>query len=244
MAVRIVRTSLVVAALVLFVSLLGCGGGGGGGVAVAPRVSDTLFAPNYIDAIYAQPSGGIFHWNHLPMRVAFTTPNNWPTADYGAPMDLYNAAANEWNQMGLQAMVVVVPQGAPADATASFTTLAQLDPQEHLRGLTQYQHNVATGEMQAATIQVALDNPDGTFAGPGIIQEAVAHEIGHALGIGGHSPNPVDLMYAIGEGQVAHPEDWNTAMSAYPSFFGRFVALEQGPTNRALSGPVHTDVIY
>jgi hypothetical protein len=41
---------------------------------------------------------------------------------------------------------------------------------------------------------------DGTEADPEVIREVVIHEMGHALGLGGHSPNPEDAMYGFLDG--------------------------------------------
>ncbi len=38
---------------------------------------------------------------------------------------------------------------------------------------------------------------DGTEATPELIREVVIHEMGHALGLGGHSPNREDAMYGF-----------------------------------------------
>jgi predicted Zn-dependent protease len=38
---------------------------------------------------------------------------------------------------------------------------------------------------------------DGTQVSAGDIHRTLRHEMGHALGIAGHSPNPEDIMYAL-----------------------------------------------
>ena len=38
---------------------------------------------------------------------------------------------------------------------------------------------------------------DGSLAPAGLIRDVMLHEVGHALGMGGHSPNPEDLMYGF-----------------------------------------------
>lgn len=38
---------------------------------------------------------------------------------------------------------------------------------------------------------------NGTVAPIGLVRDVVLHEVGHALGIAGHSPNPEDLMYGF-----------------------------------------------
>jgi hypothetical protein len=54
---------------------------------------------------------------------------------------------------------------------------------------------------------------DGTFATAEMIRAVVSHEVGHALGLGGHSPNPEDVMYGFADplegeaGDVAAPAE-------------------------------------
>lgn len=211
-------------ALAALTVLAGCGGGGPAGQA---PVNDQLFTPNYVSSL-----DGLYHWNHLPMRVAFYLPANWQQL-YPADSDLHIEAANQWNQPGKQALVMVVQPGQPADATVEFVR------QETLGGNTQgltTSTRTTTGEMRSAEIQVALDNSRYPVVSAAEARLTIAHEIGHALGIIGHSPDPSDLMYAIHNYGATLPpstRDLNTVMTAYPIYFAAAGASSRAAASRS-----------
>jgi len=69
-----------------------------------------------------------------------------------------------------------------------------------------------------------------------------AHEFGHALGLDGHSPNRVDLMYPIhyiGTSQPITADDLNTMKTCYASLFGRGYQIPKA----APTGPEHVVII-
>ncbi|MBL0939612.1 MAG: hypothetical protein IBJ03_12000 [Gemmatimonadaceae bacterium] len=47
----------------------------------------------------------------------------------------------------------------------------------------------------ATLVSVVIRLDVGGMASQAILDAVVAHELGHAIGIGGHSPNPSDVMY-------------------------------------------------
>lgn len=219
------RILLALVALALLASLVGCGGGGttsGGWV-----IDATLFQPNYVSAL----DGKLYHWNHLPMTARFELPAGW-AATYG---NAHIAASGEWNSE--REMVRVVT--GLANVTVEFVDQSELGNNTY--GRTSFSYNPSSGEMLSASIQIAINDSHGPIA-PIDIQAVIAHELGHALGIGGHSPNSTDLMYTthiFGMARPATALDINTIKTAYPGYFG-IPMLRQEPTR---SGEIVHEVI-
>lgn len=229
------QVSLFIIGLVLSILFVGCGGGTG---VSPPPIDETLFLPNYVLDLNSK----LYHWDHLPVRIAFDLPTNWYELYPGNP-NLHTTAANEWNQPGKQALTVVVPITSQYDVRVEFVSENGLEGGR--QGLTEYTRDT-TGQMLSATIKVALYTAQGRKLSAQDLQATIAHEIGHGIGIGGHSPYAEDLMYPtlfIGNPQFATERDLNTAMTAYPSYFTTRAIV---PESRAPIGPigVERDIIY
>lgn len=229
------QVPLFIIGLVLPILFIGCGGGTG---VSPPLIDETLFVPNYVLDLNSK----LYHWDHLPVRIAFDLPTNWYEL-YPENPTLRTTAANEWNQPGKQALTVVVPITSQYDVRVEFVSENGLE--DGRQGLTEYTHDT-TGRMLSATIKVALYTAQGRKLSAQDLQATIAHEIGHGIGIGGHSPYADDLMYPtlfIGKPQFATQRDLNTAMTAYPSYFTTRAIV---PESRAPIGPigVERDIIY
>lgn len=229
------QISLLIVGLVLQVLFMGCGGGTG---ASPPLIDETLFVPNYVLDLNSK----LYHWDHLPVRIAFDLPPNWYEL-YPAEPTLYVKAANEWNQPEKQVLTAVVPISSQFDVRVEFVSENGLEGGR--QGLTEYTHDTA-GQMLSAAIKVALYTAQGRKLSAQDLQATIAHEIGHGIGIGGHSPYTEDLMYStlfIGNPQFATQRDLNTAMTAYARYFTNRAIL---PESRAPMGPVgvERDIIY
>jgi len=208
-------TLLLIAAVAAAVVLSGCGGGGG---ASAPPINDQLFTPNYISSLNL-----LLHWNHLPARVSFLKPADF--ADYGWSATICEDAAAEWNQSGKQALTQVVPYGQPADVVVEFVSRENFSGGANSTGITNASYNTATHQIVSEAIQITPVKPPAFgngYLSSNDAQVTIAHEIGHALGIQGHSPYPEDLMHdTFNMGQDYRPttRDFNTVMTAYPNYF-------------------------
>lgn len=133
------------------------------------------FVPNY-----AREVERLLRWEVFPARIAFVRDENY---------------SPEWQTLALQGFdqwievfaphirYEVVEQPERAHITVRF------DPTT-ANGKVDYQYYPSSGVMVKAEMTIGTK---GNF--PVDIRSVSAHEFGHALGIGGHSPDPADMMY-------------------------------------------------
>lgn len=190
-------------------ALAGCGGGGGGS---APR-QDVVFEPNYVNSL-----DGLNHWAFLPIKVFFAVPTDW---SYSA--SLPGEAATSWNQSGRQDFFMVAASSGGSDVVCSFVDAPPPTWGGNTIAITQYSVDTSQHLMVPGTVSVtcALHDKDGRPMSPEQMRTSISHELGHVLGISGHSPNTDDLLYPLQQPGISSPQtrDFNTAMTAYPNFF-------------------------
>jgi len=193
-------------ALILSALLAGCGGGGGGsststGSSYQPDLS--RFTPNYAANIT------LYHWPALPVRVYFAN-DVTVTPKGGSPTrvnDLILTGFGRW-PAATGGVVGFTQVTDPSQAQITVSTVSIPDP----TGLSETGKTSVTpgagNVLQSATTQIYVW-PDITV--PELTQGLPAtatHEFGHALGIGGHSPNPSAVMY------VSHDPNADVLLSA------------------------------
>lgn len=188
--------------ILLIVSMFGCGGGGGsstGGVCSA-----TLYTPNYATA----PGMTLRKWNHLPIKVFFqtTTPISATTIEQHL-----RDGFNRWEVALSRDLWTEIGSASGADLVVSVQASA---PQTTLATTTVF-FSSGSSIISSATMTV--------FTWPALAEADYAptgcHEMGHALGIGGHSNSNLDLMYFTGNlsGLLTVP-DLNTLRTCYCDF--------------------------
>ena len=186
--------------------LAGCGGGGGSsttsaGGAYQPDLS--RFTPNYGANIT------LYHWPALPVRVYFAN-DLTVTPQGGSPTrvnDLILTGFGRW-PAATGGVVGFTQVTDPNQAQITVSTVTIPDP----TGLSETGKTSVTpgagNVLQSATTQIYVW-PDITV--PELTQGLLAtsaHEFGHALGIGGHSLDPGDVMY------VSHYPNADVPLSA------------------------------
>ncbi|MGH7581576.1 MAG: hypothetical protein ACREM9_15475 [Gemmatimonadales bacterium] len=161
-----------------------------------------------------------FHWDRslLPVRV-------WVEDTDGLPGHM-TRAIEVWEAAFLyrefQATMVsdsssadvIVLGGAPTDKLRTLRLNSALAPE--CAGATDLDVAVATAELRLP-IRVFIDPrslPDDPGIEPCLALTSI-HEMGHALGIFAHSPDPEDIMFTDPEVDLPSARDRRTAEAAY-----------------------------
>lgn len=155
--------------------------------------------PDYLNRLSAK----VVHWTHPEQGIKVFIANgasipNWKPEDQG----LVQAAYSEWQQaMEGRVHFEWVSEPDEADTIVSWmerpkavsSTEAEAKPQELRNGECQTQ--TADDKLIQDNIVVALNTTEGSPASANSIYNTLLHEIGHSLGMGGHSSNPADILF-------------------------------------------------
>jgi len=207
-----------VSALGLGGLLAGCGGGSSDTVAGSSYQPDlSRFTPNYAASVT------LYHWPALPVRVYFAN-DVTATPRGGSPTrvnDLILTGFGRW-PAATGGVVGFTQVTDPNQAQITVSTVAIPDPM----GLSETGKTSVTpgaGNVLIAAATQIYVWPDITV--PELTQglpATSAHEFGHALGIGGHSPNQGDVMYVSHDPNADVPlsvRDINTVKTLYSFLF-------------------------
>lgn len=186
--------ALLVIVATLFVS--GCGGGSSGSSSSGSGTPDPAL-PGYLSN--AKVDGKFVRWTRMPISVFFdtsTTPDNWNSSD----VTMFQSAMNDWS--------------SETNGTITFKVIDQeTTPFIHVKWVKDSPLGDASAAGVAKFSSVTIDNKqyfqrvDIEIATTGIDgvpysaldQRIIAlHELGHALGLWGHSDSPMDIMYGGG----------------------------------------------
>jgi hypothetical protein len=223
------------ASLVLGPALLfGCGGGGGNGalgqIAVDAPLGDGdlpggsgsgAFTPNYVSKLQS-----LSHWAQFPVTIHFVRDTNYTPAR----QELATAGFDAWvRQLGGSVSYALTDD--PAQAQVSVRFAQKLD--DNLIGWTSWSYD-SSMRITHAEIKIGLalvSDVDIPWIG--------AHELGHALGLDGHSDASVDVMFPshiLSSAWALTERDVNTVKTAHYWLFGRGSAPD--PTVGAPVGAV------
>lgn len=175
---------------------------------IAPGLPLVLSLPgaDYVASL----DGGLQHWNHFPLTVAFLHDGTYTPDRQAEAM----AGFDEWvGRTGARVAYRLVSDPGSADITVHFDPTAAESNTD-----TTFDQNI----LSHAAVTIGLARVTGSYSRPGtdLLRSLAAHEFGHALGINGHSADPHDLMYYSVDGRAAvSSRDLNTLRAGYRSLF-------------------------
>jgi hypothetical protein len=230
-------------------SLSGCGGGGGGNGTPATLVPENptptpqatatpvstptptpaallSFEPNYVNELAAAR-----HWEKSVVTVSYVPPAPDSLGVVHDVAPLVQQAVELWNQKINPAVRLefVGDNTHPADITVQWTTFTNM-PVDAV-GRTDVTYRSTDEILSTAKVQIEASLPD-TYQ-----VQVIAHELGHSLGIDGHSTNAADLMYGNAHlPATVTTRDQNTILWTYQE--GRSVS--RSPRSSNASGDVGT----
>lgn len=201
-------------AVLVGVGLARCGGDGTQSATQQVCSADT-FVPNYVKQLER-----LLYWDSMPLRVYFERDEHYT--------ELYHTLALNGFTQWVEASANKV-RFVEVETPESAQVVVNFDPST-TGGLTTYTYYPSSGRMVKAEIKIGTASPNWVD-----IQSVAAHEFGHALGIGGHSSDPNDMMYPTYVSNRALSitnQDLNTLRTAYCALF-----LGRAPTQRSAHPP-------
>jgi predicted Zn-dependent protease len=185
-----------------------------GGALVSATENKALSPQDYLadvapDGLYCWPS------NRLPVKVFFQVSDTVPF--YRASfLTVLKSCFDEWSQAsGGKLGWVEATDPESADIVAQWSAQPRERPEgtEGGRTKTYAQLNTSTnrGLIRKAEITLLTRLPNREFSDDEV-RKAYLHEVGHAFGIAGHSPNRNDIMYfAVSKQRAPHLADRDRA---------------------------------
>jgi hypothetical protein len=201
----------------VFLLLAGCGGGASSPQTTTPPVTGE-YQPNY--ATKVEP---LWHWSRRDLMVRVE--QGVETSTRSA---VFTEACQNWKAVTQDQIRPAVTTSAEAEIKVRFVPEGSLG---NALGVTETQAE-SNGQIVTATIDIVKGLSDAE------LRLTIEHELGHAFGVGGHSPSKQDVMFpAPTVGTPISVSDTNTVLYAY-----RNIGRAQSPTSS--TGHLVTHRVY
>ncbi|WP_303673757.1 matrixin family metalloprotease [Vampirovibrio chlorellavorus] len=209
-------------ALLLLTGLLGLsffwqpGSAQSGSLPPAFPASVSVASPQSAPTDYFHLQKKIYRWNDQTrlVLVHISTPAHLAGWQPWHPQLIKDAFA-EW-QRALQnrIMFVFMPDTTQTDMVVNWWPLSTPTIERGAAGLNMMS---TWGKYIAKNdLFISLNDQTGQPHSPGLLYATALHEIGHSLGIQGHSDQPADIMYfSVNEGSRLSQRDVNTLLKIY-----------------------------
>jgi hypothetical protein len=150
---------------------------------------------NYVDILGKK----IFRWNDKTHYLMIYIQDGRDQPGWNPEnIQRVQAAFSEWERaMSPRFRFIYMPDTRGSDVTVSWKGFSE---KEHRGDKAGQNSTITWGKyLQKNDIEIALNNSKGVPYNPIVIQSVALHEIGHMLGIKGHSNQPQDVMAAASD---------------------------------------------
>jgi matrixin len=142
--------------------------------------------------------GLLLHWpeRKMPLKVYLPPPPEGWFADSDAVVETTRRAVTDWTNAAGPGIPSFDFVGKASDADIPIMWVAT-PPSNSFASIAHcmWQIDFPTRRFGVQNVSITAWNRDGTQVSVDDLHRTLLHEMGHALGIADHSPNPEDIMY-------------------------------------------------
>lgn len=168
---------------------LACAGGSGGGAPKGDYLKHVAFPAGLNDWI-------LLRWpeNEIPLQIHLPRPPEGYFEDSQAVWESVRDGVLDWSDVAAPGVPSFEFVDDPGEADIPIFWIQKPNGAWFIAHCA-YGMSQLDRKLKIAHIQVTARREDGSAADLSDVYGTMLHEMGHALGMGGHSPEPTDIMY-------------------------------------------------